>query len=225
MGREEGKNNGYEAGFQDLESRQLGLDKGLAQGLKDAQAEAKLRDYPKGRKEQRTEMMSQLPEQEVILDNMINDNSGDLSLVREGATLRIASSSPQLHFLELSSIPTSEARQTEDDSKVPQCITSSIYIERPPIPDIYNCDFAYNIFSNACKESFSETYTNSYITQYRDRYSVEFYSSCEMERKLTFEAHKSIRFKEGYDEVYHTAFTENETIGARKAQRESFLLG
>ena len=223
MGREDGDNNGYKAGFQDPESRRVGLDKGLAQGLKDAQAEAKLRDYPKGRKEQRTEMMSQLPEQEVTLDNMINGNSGDFGLARDGATLAIAS--PQLHFLELSSILTSETRQTEGDSQDTQCIISSLYIEKPHVPEIYNCDFEYSVFNNACKKSFSETYINSYITLYRDRYSAEFYSSCEIERKRVFEAHKSIRFKEGYDETYHTAFTESEVIGAKEAQRENFLLG
>ena len=222
-GSEQGKTNGYKSGFEAPTHRQEGVDKGLVQGLKDAQVEALRTDYPRGRKDQRAQQMSQLPTREVTVDNL--DIFSVLPAANPGLETNGRPMARPMSLIHNSEFAPNVASPRHLASRTGVCTADLVDVPEFITPDLSRCDFKYTVFNRACQTSFNSAYSEAYTTSYRDQHAKAVVSSCEEARVDAFGKNKGVRYQEGYDASYPIAFAESEVIGAEEARRQGFIDG
>ena len=237
-GEQQGQVDGYKSGFEAPAHRQEGVDRGWAQGLKDAQTEAQRVDYPKGRKDERSRLMSQLPSNEVTLDNLEEWEGPDVfSATRDLKGHLVTVDSPEAARRPMNVIHNSELTITANGEESPMAYhhlvsragvctaTPNVDVPEFVVPDLSRCDFQYTVFNQACKSHFGLAYFQFYEENYQKAHVEAVIPNCEEAQTVAFEENKNVKYQEGYDARYPIAFATSEAEGAEEARKKGFVDG
>ena len=87
------------------------------------------------------------------------------------------------------------------------------------------CNQSFIDFVNACKAAYDRTYQNSYNDSFQNSYQQTYQPAFKTNYKLAFDKNKAVRYQEGYQAVYTTAFNQGVVAGSKEAQNKGITDG
>ena len=238
-GEEVGDRDGYEAGLKVPEKRQEGYDEGLRQGDQEALAEARRREFPRGRADKRDEMFRRELREVVFRGGTQNSSFESVSFSHEGSVFEGAVLESSLlgtpleggeflsSALELESF--APGAFSGDFDQTPSVVCQAIAREERGInePQVrsMNCGFTYDEFNRICERAYKDNFLTAYKSAYRKSYVETKYLSCVESYNESFDQAKNLRYKEGYEETYSTAYRKALERGAHDIWKQGYNEG
>jgi predicted nucleic acid-binding Zn-ribbon protein len=207
-GGKKGADEGYQRGLETPAHYQQGLTEGLDQGVRDAWAEARRVDNPRGRAARRAELLAGLQ----------SLTPGDAP---GAVTPDVAAREPLSAPIEQNAIASAPAAAMA--AAVPGAAGMPVPVPAaPPANGAPNCELRFTDLNQACAEEFKAAFQSSYINAYSAAFRDSHDRAFAVARATAYDASVNVRYADGYDAGYRTANAEGERRGASEARQKGY---
>ena len=235
-GYRKGKDDGYRDGLATPGKEEAGYKAGRIQGDKDALQEAKKVDYQQGRKDKREALMKR-PLREVdmlnesfeaVMDSLSRFTENPVVTLGEGQDF-VSELREEMGFHDVGILKAHNMNlNVQPHSRVGlicQKIAGKGGLHKVVPSSQDNCRFTYREINHFCKISYKDAYKSSFKTTYRSAYKSSKYQACSVHYPSAFEAHKTKRYNEGFNEVYRSTYNEWKEKGAHEIWSQGYKKG
>jgi DNA repair exonuclease SbcCD ATPase subunit len=229
-GLNEGKTQGDAKGF--IDGREKGLSSatdyqqgyalGIEQGKRTASEEANRIDYPKGKSDRKSVLLSQVPPRAVVIDN--NAVAARPTVLGFVSANRYSENAFALGSTMAKAERASEAGNEMEivfplDSQSDRMVLAVL---ARPVPQ---CNQSYIDFKKACAAAFEGAYDAAFKDAYADNYSRAYQIAFDSSYQVAFDKNKSVRFQEGYQLGYASGTARGLEAGKQEAQNKGLADG